>query len=962
MSTDAALERIRQVADTSPEAVLLARLASLATRIEPNLLRRLRTELLPEADVSAEADLWFSALIDSAGSDAIELDPRVADILRTDLARDAGLLENAARITHEAHVHLPPALRLEEQIIALGLSGDEDAGTRIDEALSAALRTLTGDPVRARETARWFARAWPRLPETVRRTRSAATLAIASGMITGRSRRGTPVDANATIDDVRWVFRDQTFTDFDTVDAFIEGDTIIFAEAGATGGMRVPRTEPRVVEVSFGTGDSNESLLVDASPGTAVSIPPDIDRITFTTLAGDVYELERASAAGESTEESTGAGPPWIAVSPYREFMAACVMVSAGETAYRVTRTGFRPTSGHVVTVREPLVLEELIVVEPAAFGSKPRPRPDVQSPLLVIESNGPNAMAFSTPPLVGASDEPGQSPVTTRPQNVVAIGYHDNELRAIAGSTVIDDPMTYEFHVIVESSAPLPDEFAGGPVIVDGRVCGIVTSIEPAEGEKDTWILTVASGLAIKQALDSATAAVTEEPETEQMVEQAQSGADSDANVAQKVSRENLAAAKGNRLAKILVVARDMKIAQEAVRTLAEDVVRSFQYPERKGVSWNVEVRGAPDLRAGVVFWVARSDPDWPLVLDLRNASLALLVESPDGPSTEDAEGDDAWEHSIRATIETFAPHVPVVSSSDMAERTGSAFPAGENARDALLQMIDWSAQPDLDKETWQSAPRLAFEPPASGPVGHARELFSQTGGWDAEIDQWLGILAGARVVESADIVFRDPDWFENIVIAMVRALRREQAQRAVPAIDLFSVERTLNADRLLDQSSLPVGTQSVVYAAATVLRNAGLAALINTDYGSVMVMPSLALDGSGAYRPAEGDRVMSADWTGDVRTGFFAVVAAFEWSDGRVEEVGWHSQITEGVARVERDGRYRMEAKQSGQIAELVVTEEAEAPSGDTDRALRTIRTALEEALADNRSLDIREERMLA
>jgi len=62
---DAAAERLRWLADTSPDAWRLARLASIAVRIEPNLLRRLRTELLREADVGVEADLWFSAIVES---------------------------------------------------------------------------------------------------------------------------------------------------------------------------------------------------------------------------------------------------------------------------------------------------------------------------------------------------------------------------------------------------------------------------------------------------------------------------------------------------------------------------------------------------------------------------------------------------------------------------------------------------------------------------------------------------------------------------------------------------------------------------------------------------------------------------------------------------------------------------------------------------------------------------------
>jgi len=274
---------------------------------------------------------------------------------------------------------------------------------------------------------------------------------------------------------------------------------------------------------------------------------------------------------------------------------------------------------------------------------------------------------------------------------------------------------------------------------------------------------------------------------------------------------------------------------------------------------------------------------------------------------------------------------------------------------------MIHWPAQPELNAETWEAAPRLAFQPAAS-PVGHARELVSQVGGWDAEIDRWLGILTGGRVLESADIVFREPAWFEDIVIGIVRTIREERTSRGYPAIDLSTLGRVLIGQRLIEQERLPVATASVVHAAVSAMRDAGVAVLIDTDYGPVMAVPALSADGSGSYRSSQGERLMSASWTGDVRSGYFAVVAAFAWSDGRVDDVGWHSQIGEGVAFVRQDGVYRIQARQNGELADLVVTQEEETPSGYADRPLRMIRGALEQALADNRSLDIREERMYA
>jgi hypothetical protein len=420
---------------------------------------------------------------------------------------------------------------------------------------------------------------------------------------------------------------------------------------------------------------------------------------------------------------------------------------------------------------------------------------------------------------------------------------------------------------------------------------------------------------------------------------------------------------ATGNRIAKIVIVARDPWQAGEAVRSLSDRVVGSTEMP-RKGVSWNVTVRDAPELRAGIVFWAARPEPDWPIVLDLRDTALVLLFDDPAGPASKGESGDDTrWAEEVRAAVASAAPDVPVVSASHLTELTGSRFPSSDPLlRETLLGMIHWRAQPELDGETWESAPRLAFQPPVSGPVGHARELFSQVGGWDAEIDRWLGILTGGRVLQSADIVFRDPAWFEALVIGIVRAIREERTSRGFPAIDLTTLGRVLICQRLIEQEGMPVATASVVHAAASAMRDAGVAILIDTDYGPVVTVPALAVDSSGSYRSSQGERVMSASWTGDVRSGYFAVVAAFAWSNGRVDDVGWHSQIGEGVAFVREDGVYRIEARQNGELADLIITQEEKTSSGFHDRPTRIIRDALEQALADNRSLDIREERMFA
>src|SRR6476659_7502494 len=68
-----------------PDVYQLAKAVSIAVRVEPELLRRVRLQLLPEIYAGAEADLWFSALVQSQTPLAMTFIPEVVDVLRATL-------------------------------------------------------------------------------------------------------------------------------------------------------------------------------------------------------------------------------------------------------------------------------------------------------------------------------------------------------------------------------------------------------------------------------------------------------------------------------------------------------------------------------------------------------------------------------------------------------------------------------------------------------------------------------------------------------------------------------------------------------------------------------------------------------------------------------------------------------------------------------------------------------------
>ena len=81
-------QRLRLVQQRWPAAAQLARLLSLAVRIEPSLLRAAR--LAAGLDATSEADLWFSGIIVSSGTLGVSFVPAVAEALRRELAASPG--------------------------------------------------------------------------------------------------------------------------------------------------------------------------------------------------------------------------------------------------------------------------------------------------------------------------------------------------------------------------------------------------------------------------------------------------------------------------------------------------------------------------------------------------------------------------------------------------------------------------------------------------------------------------------------------------------------------------------------------------------------------------------------------------------------------------------------------------------------------------------------------------------
>lgn len=283
------MDALTALEEHNRDALELARCAAIASRIEPALLRALRFELLPHADVAAEADLWWSDLVDLRAADAVRLSARALEALHAWLAERPQRVRDAYRIVRRVHRDASPFARLQEWLSYRALITPRHpivAGT-----LAAVVGTIVRDEPRRDEAAAWALVALPRLPSVLRELPAFWSLAFAAN----RHGRGAVVldgthAAAALFEAARQAFDLGLAAGPVELELGHDGDHLVLRRSDRPprpGGLIVPDLSPLVIAVT--SGDDTEVVIVDARAGTplrAASLP-----ITIEAIDGSLYEL-----------------------------------------------------------------------------------------------------------------------------------------------------------------------------------------------------------------------------------------------------------------------------------------------------------------------------------------------------------------------------------------------------------------------------------------------------------------------------------------------------------------------------------------------------------------------------------------------------------------------------------------------------------------------------------------------
>jgi hypothetical protein len=336
----------------SKDAMALAEAVSIAARIEPELLRAMRLDLLPWASVSAEADVWFCDLMESRSPRFAVMHDVAARRLRSRLAENGARLAAAWPILDRVHRNAPPALHAEEELTWRVLTDptDPEIRTLLDGIAAGLQQGRQG-------LARWAARALPRLPARIRDLPETWRVSIRAGVLLGSSSilngEGPPTGfaslaPELVVDDLPLI----------TVGVRLFANALQLSLPPAPDAIAIeaPDSNPVVLEVSWDLEDQTRARRLVSVPQSTVQLVEPVGGGPLRILTARLEEFEiqpvltphvtqppaiaRATASGLTVRVLRGDGSALLAFDldrPLTKQLAGFTVVRVGPGGLRVT-------------------------------------------------------------------------------------------------------------------------------------------------------------------------------------------------------------------------------------------------------------------------------------------------------------------------------------------------------------------------------------------------------------------------------------------------------------------------------------------------------------------------------------------------------------------------------------------------------------------------------------------------
>lgn len=284
-ASSAAIDALRK---RNPDALRLAQVVSFAVIVDRALLRTARLELVRGADAGAEADLWFSNLVKSRTADGIVLDSEAAEELRSGMTTEE--VEAAWRVTSREHEPwLAPSLKFEEEIAYLSVSAEPGARDQITRRVQSVVRAMLRHDRPG--LAQWASRALSMFPSAVRELPETKMLDAGT-----RIRLGQGVSTGETLPE--WMPLVVPSMGRTAVQVeFHERELRLTAGAEEGQVVRVPGTNPVVVELSWNAGGAPSTRQVVLRQHEQVRVPVGSDSVRIRTITGEEFDISESAHA-----------------------------------------------------------------------------------------------------------------------------------------------------------------------------------------------------------------------------------------------------------------------------------------------------------------------------------------------------------------------------------------------------------------------------------------------------------------------------------------------------------------------------------------------------------------------------------------------------------------------------------------------------------------------------------------
>ncbi len=281
-------------AKLAPELLALAQFTALAPRIEPLLLRNMRTTLMPASEPELEHQLWFSNLIAARSTLDIVLNQGIARLLADELRlQDDGILKNVWTLSQRFTAHWSALDQLELKLRYHALQHDENAITEAVQEILRAIHQANSQPDRQLELARWAKKTLPSIASETTQSNEIAWLAQFAATTLGATSGWTKLSASKPLP--QWLglgsLTPQSQIGLQLrYDASI-GYQVLECLPANDASLTLPLLTPLPARLYIQPANAGEGFWEVINPGVRIKLPQPAKRIELRTIDGKRYEL-----------------------------------------------------------------------------------------------------------------------------------------------------------------------------------------------------------------------------------------------------------------------------------------------------------------------------------------------------------------------------------------------------------------------------------------------------------------------------------------------------------------------------------------------------------------------------------------------------------------------------------------------------------------------------------------------